>query len=119
MSGPSGPMRVVVHDYAAYPFTAQLARSLAGRGHDVLYLHGGGIRRSRAGLETRTTDAPTLRIEAVPIKEALSPGQGSAAFARSADTARHSRSASPHTGPRSCSRFPARSTRRLQSNGHA
>jgi glycosyltransferase involved in cell wall biosynthesis len=64
-------MRIVVHDYAAYPFTAQLARSLAGRGHDVLYLHGGGIRTSRAQLDPRTSDSSTLRVEAVPIVETL------------------------------------------------
>ena len=32
-------MRIVIHDYGGYPFTAQLARSLAGRGHEVLYLN--------------------------------------------------------------------------------
>ena len=43
-------MRIVIHDYVGYPFTTQLARSLAGRGHDVLYLHGGGLRpRARPG----------------------------------------------------------------------
>lgn len=31
-------MRVVVHDYAGHAFPAQLARSLAARGHDVLHL---------------------------------------------------------------------------------
>ena len=32
-------MRVVVHDYVGYAFPAQLARALARRGHDVLFLH--------------------------------------------------------------------------------
>ena len=31
-------MRVVVHDYPGHAFPAQLARALAGRGHDVLHL---------------------------------------------------------------------------------
>jgi hypothetical protein len=31
-------MRVVVHDYVGYAFPAQLARALARRGHDVLFL---------------------------------------------------------------------------------
>ena len=43
-------MRIVMHDYGGYPFTVQLARSLANRGHEVLYLHGGGVRPSRASM---------------------------------------------------------------------
>lgn len=30
-------MRVLIHDYGGYAFTAQLGRALAGRGHQVLY----------------------------------------------------------------------------------
>lgn len=31
------PLRVLLHDYGGYGFTAQLGRALAGRGHHVLY----------------------------------------------------------------------------------
>ena len=34
----SGHLRVFLHDYGGYVFTAQLARALALRGHQVLYL---------------------------------------------------------------------------------
>ena len=29
---------MVIHDYIAYPFTVQLARSLAERGHNIVYI---------------------------------------------------------------------------------
>lgn len=35
----SGQLRVFLHDYGGYAFTAQLGRALAGRGHQVLYSH--------------------------------------------------------------------------------
>jgi colanic acid biosynthesis glycosyl transferase WcaI len=63
-------MRVVVHDYGGYPFVLELSRALADR-HEVLHLHGGGIRPSRADMSRRPTDPPSLRIEAVPIHEPL------------------------------------------------
>jgi glycosyltransferase involved in cell wall biosynthesis len=31
-------MRVIVHDFSGHPFQAELARSLAGRGHEVLHV---------------------------------------------------------------------------------
>lgn len=64
-------MRLLIHDYAGHGFTAQLARALATRGHDVLYLHGGGLRASRGSMERRPGDPPTLRIEPVALREPL------------------------------------------------
>jgi len=64
-------MRVVVHDYGGYPFTIQLARSLAGRGHEVLYLHGGGLRLARGQVSSRDLDSATLTTERVAISEPL------------------------------------------------
>ena len=64
-------MRIVIHDYGGYPFTAQLARSLAGRGHEVLYLHGGGLRPARGRVSARDVDPPTLTSERVAISEPL------------------------------------------------
>ena len=31
-------MRILLHDFSGHPFQAELARSLAGRGHDVLHV---------------------------------------------------------------------------------
>lgn len=44
-------MRILIHDYGAYAFTAQLARSLAQRGHEVSYLHSVGMNTPRAGID--------------------------------------------------------------------
>jgi glycosyltransferase involved in cell wall biosynthesis len=41
-------MRIALHDYGAYPFTAELARELARRGHAVRYYYGTGFRQPRA-----------------------------------------------------------------------
>ncbi len=64
-------MRSAIHDYVAYPYTAQLARSLAGRGHEVLYLYGGGVRAPRAATHARASDPAALRIEPVGLAERL------------------------------------------------
>lgn len=69
-------MRILIHDYIAYPFVVQLARALAQRGHDVLFLYGGGVRAPRAATERRPTDPASLRIERVALNEALRPRAG-------------------------------------------
>jgi glycosyltransferase involved in cell wall biosynthesis len=69
-------MRLVVHDYNAYPFTLQLARALAERGHSVLYLYGGGVRPARASTEAHTTAPSRLVIEQVAIQERLRSSAG-------------------------------------------
>ena len=63
--------RIALHDFGGHPFTVQLARALAARGHDVLYLHGGGLRAPRGPMERRATDPPQLAIEPVDLHEAL------------------------------------------------
>jgi glycosyltransferase involved in cell wall biosynthesis len=42
------PMRILIHDFGAYPFSAQLARSLADRGHGVRYAFAAGFKTPRA-----------------------------------------------------------------------
>ncbi|MEO5986534.1 MAG: glycosyltransferase family 4 protein [Candidatus Limnocylindria bacterium] len=64
-------MRILIHDYAGHGFTLELARELAERGSEVLYLHGGGLRASRASMEPRPGDPATLRIQPVGIREPL------------------------------------------------
>jgi len=66
-------MRIVVHDYGGYTFTAQLARELAGRGHDVLYLHA-GFRTPKADMRALPSDPPTLRMEGVELGQAFRGG---------------------------------------------
>lgn len=61
-----GPRRrIVLHDYGGYSFPIQLARWLAGQGHEVLYLYSADVEAPRGRL-TRSVDDPIgLRIEAV------------------------------------------------------
>src|SRR5437870_6731303 len=42
-------MRLIVHDFGGFAFSAQLSSALAGRGHDVLYLHSKGFRPNKLG----------------------------------------------------------------------
>jgi len=58
-------VRVVVHDYVGYAFPAQLARELARRGHDVLFLHCGSFVAGKGLVERREGDPPTLAFDSV------------------------------------------------------
>ena len=64
-------MRIVLHDYGGYPFTVQLARSLAARGHDVLYLHSSGLITPKGPMEVTVDDPSGLAIEAVEMATRL------------------------------------------------
>jgi colanic acid biosynthesis glycosyl transferase WcaI len=58
-------MRVVVHDYAGHPFPAQLARALAGRGHDVLHLQCASFVTGKGRVERDDGDPPNLAFDSV------------------------------------------------------
>ena len=62
-------MRIAVHDYGGYPFTAQLARALAERGHDVVYLFAEGIKTPRARVVARDRDPITVTYRGVRLDE--------------------------------------------------
>ncbi|MEO6578211.1 MAG: glycosyltransferase family 4 protein [Candidatus Limnocylindria bacterium] len=66
-SGILWTMRLVIHDFGGYAFSAQLARTLAARGHDVAYLHAVGLKAPRAALSRRSDDPSTLRVEGVRV----------------------------------------------------
>ncbi len=60
-------MRVVVHDYFGHAFPAQLARALAGRGHEVLHLHCRSFVSGKGRLERTDADPPGLEFGAVDL----------------------------------------------------
>jgi colanic acid biosynthesis glycosyl transferase WcaI len=60
-------MRVVVHDYFGHAFPAQLARLLAGRGHDVLHLHCSSFVAGKGRLARADDDPPGLQFAAVDL----------------------------------------------------
>ena len=60
-------MRIVLHDYGGYAFTVQLARTLAMRGHEVLYLHSSGLITPKGPMEVTVDDPSGLAIEAIEI----------------------------------------------------
>jgi glycosyltransferase involved in cell wall biosynthesis len=60
-------VRVVVHDYFGHAFPAQLARSLAGRGHEVLHLHCSSFVTGRGRVERTEADPPGLEFRAVDL----------------------------------------------------
>lgn len=64
----------MVHDYGGYPFIVQLARALAGRGHDVLHLYADGFRKPKGPMEPRPSDPPTVALEPVTLAEPLRRG---------------------------------------------
>ena len=58
-------MRVHLHDFSGHPFQAQLARSLAGRGHHVLHAYSSQYVTGRGRLEVGPDDPATLRFDGV------------------------------------------------------
>jgi colanic acid biosynthesis glycosyl transferase WcaI len=60
-------VRVVVHDYFGHAFPAQLARSLAGRGHHVLHLHCSSFLTGKGRLARTDDDPPGLEFAAVDL----------------------------------------------------
>jgi glycosyltransferase involved in cell wall biosynthesis len=60
-------VRVVVHDYFGHAFPAQLARSLAGRGHEVLHLHCSSFVTGKGQLTRTDGDPPGLEFAAVDL----------------------------------------------------
>jgi colanic acid biosynthesis glycosyl transferase WcaI len=60
-------MRVVVHDYAGHAFPAQLARSLAWRGHDVLHLQLASFVSGKGRVERESGDPPSLEFDRVDL----------------------------------------------------
>lgn len=60
-------MRILVHDYGGYPFTVQLARALASRGHEVLYLYSTGLITPKGAMHRRENDSLGLAFEAVTL----------------------------------------------------
>lgn len=60
-------MRIVVHDYVGYAFPAQLARALASRGHDVLFLHCASFTAGKGSVERREGDPPSLAFDSVSV----------------------------------------------------
>jgi len=60
-------MRAVVHDYAGHAFPAQLARALAGRGHDVLHLQCASFVSGKGSVERKPGDPPSLSFDAVAL----------------------------------------------------
>jgi putative colanic acid biosynthesis glycosyltransferase WcaI len=60
-------VRVVVHDYFGHAFPAQLARTLAARGHEILHLHCSSFVGGKGRLERTNADPPTLEFDAVSL----------------------------------------------------
>lgn len=62
-----GRLRIVVHDYVGHPFPAQLARSLAGRGHEVLHLQVSSFVTGKGRVEREADDPSGLAFEHVDL----------------------------------------------------
>lgn len=55
-------MRALVHDFAGHPFTSELSRALARRGHEVDHAYCSGVPSGRGDLTVRPSDPTTLRF---------------------------------------------------------
>ncbi|MBJ6989213.1 glycosyltransferase family 4 protein [Devosia sp. MC521] len=64
-------MKIIVHDFSGHAFTSQLARALAGRGHDVLYASFGGFQTPKGKTTRRDGDPETFRARELVLPEAF------------------------------------------------
>lgn len=55
-------MKILIHDYPGHAFPVQLARALAGRGHQVLHVWSAGFQSPKGPLAPRSDDPPGLRL---------------------------------------------------------
>jgi colanic acid biosynthesis glycosyl transferase WcaI len=63
-------LRVLVHDYSGHPFQAQLSRSLARRGHEVIHASYPGLGGRTGAVESLPSDPATLSFQPVPLRSA-------------------------------------------------
>lgn len=65
-------MKILLHDFGAYPFPIQLSRELARRGYEVTHLVCGSLTTTPGDLPTsKDDDPPTLRFESLLLPAPL------------------------------------------------
>ena len=62
-------MKIAIHDFGGYPFTIQLARALAAKGHDTLYLYSSGLITPKGAMGEREGEQGRLSIEPVRLAD--------------------------------------------------
>lgn len=67
----AGSLDLVLHDYGAYPFTLELGRALADRGHRVRYVYSGSVRAPNVLGGFRTEPDGRLETEAIPLSRPI------------------------------------------------
>ncbi|HTF71049.1 MAG TPA: sugar transferase [Edaphobacter sp.] len=60
-------MRLLVHDFAGYPFPVQLSRELASRGHDVIHAYPIGLQGPKGRLQPSASDPEQLTIRGIAL----------------------------------------------------
>jgi len=63
--------RIVIQDYAGYPFPVQLSRRLAARGHTVLHLYAGRNRMPGGQMQALVTDPSTFNVRGLNTRQPL------------------------------------------------
>lgn len=60
-------MRILIHDYAGYPYVVQLSRRLAARGHEVLLVYCASTQSPRGIVQPLPDDPEAFKIEAIDL----------------------------------------------------
>jgi glycosyltransferase involved in cell wall biosynthesis len=60
-------VRILLQDFSGHPFQAQLSRSLASRGHEVVHSSCSGYASGHGELEWKEGDPDTLRFESIGL----------------------------------------------------
>lgn len=59
-------MRILVFEYSGHPFSVQLSRALARRGHEVVHSWSAGFQSPKGNLAVQPSDPPTFRT--MPVR---------------------------------------------------
>jgi len=62
-------MRLVLHDFGGYAFSAQLARAMAARDHNVLYLYGRAFNTPRGRVTLGSNEPPMLSMAPIDLHD--------------------------------------------------
>ena len=61
--------RILINDHSGHPFSIQLSRALAHRGHEILYSYSSSFQGPKGTLNRRTDDPKNIQIKGIELSE--------------------------------------------------
>ena len=61
--------RILINDHSGHPFSIQLSRTLAYRGHEILYSYSSSFQGPKGALNRRTDDPKNIQIKGIKLSK--------------------------------------------------